>query len=529
MLMQAHHISRDYGTGNEDILVIDQKGILRLRTNALGTGSYAAVNRQVDALINQSPVISLSRRQRSVQKLFFSRTTKTETITINNSGTGPLTVTDIRSDIAGIAFSETQFTVPADQSHDITVTFTPQAEGTFAGTIDILSDDPQNATISLTVEGRVTAIPVPSISLVQESLGLGEIEVGDRITETITIDNSGTGPLAVTDIQSDIAGITFSETQFTVPADQSHDITVTFNPQAEGAITGTIDIQSNDPENATISLTLTGSVTAIPVPSIALVQESLRLGEIEVGNRITETITIDNSGTGPLTVTDIRSDIAGITFSETQFTVPADQSHDITVTFNPQAEGAITGTIDIQSDDPENATISLTLTGLVTAIPVPSIALIQESLGLGEIEVGNRITETITIDNSGTGPLAVTDIQSDIAGITFSETQFTVPADQSHDITVTFNPQAEGAITGTIDILSDDPENATISLTLTGSVTGPRTRSDFDGSGEIDFSDFLLFAEAFGTANEKFDLNNSGSVDFPDFLIFVANFGKTVN
>ena len=423
MLMQAHHISRDYGTGNEDILVIDQKGILRLKTNALGTGSYAAVNRQVDALINQSPVISLSWGQRSVQKLFFSRTHKTETITINNSGTGPLTVTDIRSDIAGIAFSETQFTVPAGQSHDITVTFTPQAEGTFAGTIDILSDDPQNATISLTVEGSVTAIPVPSIALVQESLGLGEIEVGNRITETITIDNSGTGQLTVTDIQSDIAGITFSETQFTVPAGQSHDITVTFNPQAEGAITGTIDILSDDPQNATISLTLTGSVTAIP-----------------------------------------------------------------------------------------------------------SISLVQESLGLGEIEVGNRITETFTIDNSGTGPLTVTDIRSDIAGITFSETQFTVPAGQSHDITVTFNPQAEGAITGTINILSDDPENATISLTLTGSVTGPRTRSDFDGSGEIDFLDFLLFAEAFGTANEKFDLDNSGgSVDFRDFLIFVANFGKTLN
>ena len=419
MIMQAHDISREYGTGNEDILVIDQEGILRLRTNALGTGNYAAVNREVDALINQSPVISLS-----VQKLFFSRMFKTDTITINNSGTGPLTVTDIRSDIAGITFSETQFTVPAGQSHVITVTFNPQAEGTFDGTIDIQSDDPQNATISLT---------------------------------------------------------------------------------------------------------LTASVTALPVPSIALIQESVSLGETEVGNRITKTFTIDNSGTGPLTVTDIRSDIAGITFSETQFTVPAGQSHDITVTFDPQSEGAITGTIDIQSDDPENATISLTLTGSVTAIPVPAIALIGESLSLGEIEVGNRITETFTIDNSGTGPLTVTDIRSDIAGITFSETQFTVPAGQSHDITVTFDPQSEGAITGTIDIQSDDPENATISLTLTGSVTGPLKRSDFDESGEIDFKDFLLFAGAFGTANEKFDLDNSGSVDFPDFLIFVANFGKSVN
>ena len=426
MIMQAHDISREYGTGNEDILVIDQEGILRLKTNALGTGNFAAVNREVDALINQSPVISLSERQ-----LYFGRTlevgqTKTIELEIRNTGTGPLEITGYDA-TAGITMTPETLTIGPDETQTVQITLTPTQPGTFSG--------------SLTLEH------------------------GDQSVGTLR-----------------------------VPV---------FN--------------------------LTIEMAPLPLPSIALIQESVSLGETEVGNRITKTFTIDNSGTGPLTVTDIRSDIAGITFSETQFTVPAGQSRVITVTFNPQSEGAITGTIDIQSDDPQNATTSLTLTGSVTAIPVPAIALIRESVSLGEIEVGNRITETITIDNSGTGPLTVTDIRSDIAGITFSETQFTVPAGQLHDITVTFDPQSEGAITGTIDIQSDDPENATISLTLTGSVTGPLKRSDFDESGEIDFSDFLLFAGAFGTANEKFDLDNSGSVDFPDFLIFVANFGKSVN
>ena len=426
MIMQAHDISREYGTGNEDILVIDQEGILRLKTNALGTGNFAAVNRQVDALINQSPVISLSERQ-----LYFGRTlevgqTKTIELEIRNTGTGPLEITGYRAP-DGITMTPETLTIGPGETATVQITLTPTQPGTFSGSITLQHGD--------------------------QSVGTLRVPV--------------------------------------------------FN--------------------------LTIEMAPLPMPSIALIQESVSLGETEVGNRITKTFTIDNSGTGPLTVTDIRSDIAGITFSETQFTVPAGQSRVITVTFNPQSEGAITGTIDILSDDPQNATISLTLTGSVTAIPVPAIALIRESLSLGEIEVGNRITETITIDNSGTGPLTVTDIRSDIAGITFSETQFTVPAGQSHDITVTFDPQAEGAIAGTIDIQSDDPENATISLTLTGSVTGPLKRSDFDESGEIDFSDFLLFAGAFGTANEKFDLDNSGSVDFPDFLLFVANFGKSVN
>jgi hypothetical protein len=50
---------------------------------------------------------------------------------------------------------------------------------------------------------------------------------------------------------------------------------------------------------------------------------------------------------------------------------------------------------------------------------------------------------------------------------------------------------------------------------------------DFDGSGLVDFSDFLLFAGAFGSSSSNEDLDSSGSVDFPDFLIFAAAFGTS--
>jgi len=55
--------------------------------------------------------------------------------------------------------------------------------------------------------------------------------------------------------------------------------------------------------------------------------------------------------------------------------------------------------------------------------------------------------------------------------------------------------------------------------------------SDFDGSGRVEFADFLLFAAAFGSSagNEgfdtRFDLSGNGVVDFPDFLTFAQAFG----
>lgn len=53
-------------------------------------------------------------------------------------------------------------------------------------------------------------------------------------------------------------------------------------------------------------------------------------------------------------------------------------------------------------------------------------------------------------------------------------------------------------------------------------------RSDFDDDGVVNFNDFLVFAGAFGSSDERFDYDDDGRVDFDDFLTFVEDFGKRV-
>ncbi len=54
-------------------------------------------------------------------------------------------------------------------------------------------------------------------------------------------------------------------------------------------------------------------------------------------------------------------------------------------------------------------------------------------------------------------------------------------------------------------------------------------RADFDGSGKIDFGDFLLFVAAFSaeSPDARFDLNGDDQVNFGDFLLFSSVFGRT--
>jgi len=57
--------------------------------------------------------------------------------------------------------------------------------------------------------------------------------------------------------------------------------------------------------------------------------------------------------------------------------------------------------------------------------------------------------------------------------------------------------------------------------------------SDFDDNGRVDFNDFLLFAQAFGSRagdpgyDGRFDLDGSSAVDFGDFLGFATAFGAS--
>ena len=60
-------------------------------------------------------------------------------------------------------------------------------------------------------------------------------------------------------------------------------------------------------------------------------------------------------------------------------------------------------------------------------------------------------------------------------------------------------------------------------------VSANAAAADFNGGGQVDLSDFLLFADAFGSTHVEYDLNGSGSVDFADFLAFANAFGQNVD
>ena len=104
----------------------------------------------------------------------------------------------------------------------------------------------------------------------------------------------------------------------------------------------------------------------------------------------------------------------------------------------------------------------------------------------------------------------------------------------SRRIILTFDSPINEGTAYTLDIRS--------ATSLAGALVDPGFRSvkftpgqqssaaaaDFDADNVVGFSDFLLFAAAFGGNDPAFDLDDDNSVGFSDFLIFAGHFGQTV-
>ena len=127
-------------------------------------------------------------------------------------------------------------------------------------------------------------------------------------------------------------------------------------------------------------------------------------------------------------------------------------------------------------------------------------------------------------------PLVVSVRDQDGVAFPGARVTFAVLGDGGTLSVETVNTDAEGRAATTLT-LGRQPGTCTVEATVaeldpvTFTATAKAT-PDFDGDGVTGFSDFFLFAEAFGGSDPRFDLDASGSVDFADFFLFAEHFGQ---
>lgn len=119
-----------------------------------------------------------------------------------NTGAGPLSVTNITSSDPAFSVNQTSFTVPPLDSVEITVSFSPTSEGSKTGTLTISSDDPNNPTYDVSVEGE--AIRPPQIAVNPSSI-TDSVAINDSMDVAFEIHNNATSGAAALDWSASVS------------------------------------------------------------------------------------------------------------------------------------------------------------------------------------------------------------------------------------------------------------------------------------------------------------------------------------
>ncbi|MFC1526478.1 beta strand repeat-containing protein [Candidatus Latescibacterota bacterium] len=380
-------------------------------------------------------------------------------LTVSNTGTAPLNVTNITSDDGQFVSNLTSFVVAPGGNQVINVTFTPASSGPHSGTLSIVHDDQLTGSpTTVAVSGSGIS---PVIGLSPGALGFGTVQVGSPVSLPLTVSNTGGSNLVVTSVTSDDGQFVPDITSFTVPPGGNQIIDVTFTPSIGGAQAGILTLVHNAAGNPS-GVAMSGTGTD---PGFDAAPPALSFGNVAVGSFSVLALTITNTGSSPLNVTNVTSDDGQYVPDITSFVVAAGANQVINVTFTPTATGVQLATLTIVHNAGGSPS-AVSMSGTGTS---PDIGLSPTSLSYGSVAVGSPSVRALTITNTGAAPLDVTNITSDDGQFLPDATTFTVGAGANRVVNVTFTPAGDGPQSGALSIVHNATGSpATVPMSGTG-------------------------------------------------------------
>ncbi len=421
----------------------------------------------------------------------------TDTITITNNGNVAYTMVVDDVTVSGdSAFALTDWppaplpTLAVGDSVVVTIGFDPAAQGGASADVQVeasahpVSDVESPQQVSLAGNGTAAVIAASGNN------DFGALLVGTSVERTYTIANEGDAALQLGTIAlqspspaGQFAFVGTPPSGVLVAPSTSVDVTVRCTPSAIGLKTVQLSIPSDADVGQSLivrDLTCRGQQPDISVDETELVFAPVRVGE----NGGNQTVTIANAAgvnVSPLTVSSIAltaGNVGDFSAAPSSAVLNAGQSVGVAVGFQPTAPGPRVATLTITSDDPDQPTITVEVRGEGREAPEIAVAPAQLSFGDQQVDSASQ-PQSVSISNAAGAfrdDLNVANIQvigANAGDFAVSQNSATVPAGNSALIDVTFTPGAAGARSAQVRITSDDADEGTVTINLSGSGVAP--------------------------------------------------------
>ncbi|HWB01667.1 MAG TPA: choice-of-anchor D domain-containing protein [Verrucomicrobiales bacterium] len=303
------------------------------------------------------------------------------TLTVQNTGGGTLT----GAASVGAPFSIVSggtYSLTAGQTQAVKVRYSPAAEGTHSANVSLTGGAGFTAPVSGTATG------IPAIAVTPASIDFGSIAMGSSSTQTLTVRNSGTGILQGTaSVGSPFSVV--SGGSYSLAAGASQTVSVKYAPVSTGSHAQAVTFTGGAGFRAGVSGTAQG------VASITVTPATLNFGSVALGASATQTLTVRNAGTAPLT--GAASVTAPFSITAGSYNLAPGASQTVSVTYTPTTVDSHSRTVTLSGGGGSTAAVS----GTATAPPPVVSAITPGGTDANPAVAGWQTYATATAQYSG--------------------------------------------------------------------------------------------------------------------------------
>ena len=265
--------------------------------------------------------------------------------------------------------------------------------------------------------------------------------------------------------------------------------------------------------------------TATPLEAVQISPSNMTFSNVVVGQRVTQTATLTNTGKDTVTITQVSLSSADFaaTGIKTPLSIGPGQSAKFQVVFTGSTRGGASGTLKAKTaHGGSSSTVKLMASAAKEA---SQLSLSATGLNFGNVLVNGSSTQALTLKNSGQTDVQIT--QVGVTGGAFSASGVVAPvtigAGQSVALQAKFSPTAGGAATGAITVTSD-AQNTTSIVALSGTgVAASYTMSLSPGS--LNFGN----VNAGSTGTQNVQLSNTGNSSLTIAQVTASGTGISVS
>ncbi len=250
---------------------------------------------------------------------------------------------------------------------------------------------------NVAIDNLIRLNSVTQLFSISEKLDFGLLATGDSAQSVVTIENTSTAAITITDIASTntlatpFTIVANTCNNITLAAAASCDITIDYSPQLEANNQDSFNIEFTSP-SISFEYTVSGAAVDVKAPDISLDLTAIEFGVVGLYNAEIDpfgeylVLIMSNDGNVDLNVSSVTFDFtSALNFEFVENCrnasplVPGERCA-IPMFFKPTTVGELSGTLTIISDDPDENRIVLPITGLVDIDTDGIAAAVEDSV-----------------------------------------------------------------------------------------------------------------------------------------------------